>query len=55
MRAARTFLPILEWLPTYRWNDLRWDMQAGLTVGVMLVPQGMAYSLLAGLPPIYGL
>lgn len=55
MRAARTFLPILEWLPTYRWKDLRWDMQAGLTVAVMLVPQGMAYSLLAGLPPIYGL
>ncbi len=28
---------------------------AGLTVGIMLVPQGMAYALLAGLPPIYGL
>ncbi len=31
------------------------DLQAGITVGVMLVPQGMAYALLAGLPPIYGL
>ena len=31
------------------------DLSAGLTVGVMLIPQGMAYSMLAGLPPIYGL
>lgn len=30
-------------------------MIAGLTVGIMLVPQGMAYALLAGMPPIYGL
>ncbi len=30
-------------------------MAAGLTVGVMLIPQGMAYAMLAGLPPIYGL
>ena len=34
---------------------LQGDLSAGLTVGVMLVPQGMAYSMLAGLPPIYGL
>ncbi len=31
------------------------DLQSGLTVAIMLVPQGMAYGLLAGLPPIYGL
>jgi SulP family sulfate permease len=31
------------------------DLSAGLTVGVMLIPQGMAYAMLAGLPPIYGL
>lgn len=34
---------------------LRADLRAGLTVGVMLVPQGMAYAVIAGLPPIYGL
>jgi len=28
---------------------------AGLTVGVMLIPQGMAYAMIAGLPPVYGL
>lgn len=30
-------------------------MIAGVTVGVMLVPQSMAYAMVAGLPPIYGL
>src|SRR5690606_38250259 len=35
--------------------DLRGDVSAGLTVGIMLIPQGMAYAMLAGLPPIYGL
>lgn len=49
------YIPILEWLPRYKKSDLRGDLQAGLTVGIMLIPQGMAYALLAGLPPIYGL
>jgi sulfate permease, SulP family len=31
------------------------DMVAGITVGIMLVPQGLAYALLSSLPPIYGL
>lgn len=31
------------------------DLSAGLTVGVMLIPQGMAYAMIAGLPPVYGL
>ncbi|MBK7477955.1 MAG: solute carrier family 26 protein [Haliscomenobacter sp.] len=52
---ASTFFPISDWITQYRRQDFRWDAQAGLTVGVMLVPQGMAYGLLAGLPPIYGL
>lgn len=49
------YLPIAEWLPRYTKKEWLGDLQAGLTVGVMLVPQGMAYGLLAGLPPIYGL
>lgn len=52
---ARKFLPVLEWLPAYRSENLRGDLSAGLTVGVMLIPQGMAYAMIAGLPPIYGL
>lgn len=51
----KSYLPIAEWLPAYTRKDLGFDLIAGLTVGVMLVPQGMAYSLLAGMPPIYGL
>ncbi len=48
-------LPILRWLPRYDRRDLRSDLAAGLTVGAMLVPQAMAYALLAGLPPEVGL
>jgi len=36
-------------------DDFFGDISAGLTVGIMLIPQGMAYAMLAGLPPIYGL
>jgi SulP family sulfate permease len=51
----KNFLPILEWLPKYNKTLFKGDLSAGLTVGVMLIPQGMAYAMLAGLPPIYGL
>ncbi len=46
---------ITEWLPEYTADTLSADATAGLTVGVMLIPQGMAYAVIAGLPPIYGL
>lgn len=39
----------------YTRSTLTADLVAGLTVGVMLVPQSMAYAMLAGMPPIYGL
>ncbi|WP_420387444.1 SulP family inorganic anion transporter [Roseivirga sp.] len=51
----KQFLPILTWLPHYKKADLSGDLFAGLTVGIMLIPQGMAYALIAGLPPVYGL
>ena len=47
--------PALTWITRYQRGWLAGDLTAGLTVGVMLIPQGMAYALLAGLPPIYGL
>ncbi|MFW2381069.1 MAG: SulP family inorganic anion transporter [Acidimicrobiales bacterium] len=54
--SLRSLLPILSWGPSYnRERDLRSDLAAGLTVGAMLVPQAMAYALLAGLPPEIGL
>ena len=48
-------LPIAEWLPVYKRKDLVGDMMAGLIVAIMLVPQSMAYAMLAGLPPEIGL
>ena len=43
------------WWRSYTRADLGPDLSAGLTVGVLLVPQGMAYASLAGMPPITGL
>ena len=51
----KSILPILEWLPNYNKAWLKGDVGAGLTVGVMLIPQGMAYASIAGLPAVYGL
>lgn len=47
--------PAIDWIKNYKREWLSGDVSAGLTVGVMLIPQGMAYSMLAGLPPIHGL
>ncbi len=51
----KRFFPILTWLPGYQSGMFRGDLAAGLTVGVMLIPQAMAYALIAGMPPVYGL
>ena len=51
----KRYLPILDWLPKYKKAYWAGDVSAGITVGVMLIPQGMAYALIAGLPPVYGL
>lgn len=66
--APPGILPINTWLPKfgisrpplltvcrYQFADFRGDLLAGLTVAAVLIPQGMSYSVLAGLPPIYGL
>ncbi|MBB3700938.1 sulfate permease [Flammeovirga yaeyamensis] len=48
-----TIIP--SWLKGYKKEFLSGDLSAGITVGIMLIPQGMAYASLAGLPPVYGL
>ncbi|WP_078553514.1 SulP family inorganic anion transporter [Bacillus alkalicellulosilyticus] len=49
------WIPAFDWISTYSRDDLRGDMSAGLIVAIMLIPQGMAYAMLAGLPPVVGL
>ena len=51
----RRWFPFLDWIPDYGRGDWMKDLPAGLTVGVILIPQGMAYAMIAGLPVVYGL
>ncbi|XP_035524037.1 sulfate anion transporter 1-like, partial [Morone saxatilis] len=50
------FFPVVSWLPKYKLREYIWgDTMSGVIVGIILVPQAIAYCLLAGVKPIYGL
>ncbi|MCB9893164.1 MAG: sulfate permease [Planctomycetes bacterium] len=51
----RRLLPFTDWLFHYKKRDLGGDLLAGVIVTIMLIPQSLAYAMLAGLPPEYGL
>ena len=51
----RRLLPFTDWLFHYKRRDLSGDLLAGVIVTIMLIPQSLAYAMLAGLPPEYGL
>jgi SulP family sulfate permease len=51
----RRYFPILEWIQDYNKTLFKGDLSAGITVAIMLIPQGIAYAMIAGLPPVYGL
>jgi SulP family sulfate permease len=51
----RRFFPIIEWLKSYSKQDFNGDAFAGVITAILLVPQGIAYAMLAGLPPQLGL
>jgi SulP family sulfate permease len=51
---SRVF-PFLRWLPLVNRQTVRSDLIAGLTGAVVVLPQGVAFAMIAGLPPVYGL
>uniref|UniRef100_A0A8C4ISY1 Solute carrier family 26 member 5 n=1 Tax=Dicentrarchus labrax TaxID=13489 RepID=A0A8C4ISY1_DICLA len=54
--AVFSFLPILTWLPSYPVKQYLFsDVVSGLSTGVVQLPQGLAYAMLAAVPPVYGL
>src|SRR5215472_13881037 len=52
---ARRFLPILGWIPAYRHEWLLPDLFAGVALWAVMVPEGMAYAGIVGVPPVMGL
>lgn len=52
--APRIF-PFLQWWPMVNRQTVKADLFAGLTGGIIVLPQGVAFAMIAGLPPIYGL
>jgi SulP family sulfate permease len=55
MYKILSYLPITQWLPGYRKMDATQDSLAAVIVTLMLIPQSLAYAMVAGLPPVYGL
>ena len=55
MHKVFTYLPITQWLPNYQKSDATQDSLAAVIVTLMLIPQSLAYAMVAGLPPVYGL
>ncbi|MGG5886458.1 SulP family inorganic anion transporter [Falsiroseomonas sp. HC035] len=54
-RRLQHLLPILDWAPRYTRGEAASDLFAAVIVTIMLVPQSLAYAMLAGLPPVVGL
>ncbi len=51
----KKWLPAADWIQNYNKKTFKSDLNAGLTIGIMLIPQGMGLAMIAGLPAIYGL
>lgn len=54
-KVLKKRLPIIQWLPYYNTNKLLQDTIAGTTVALTAIPQSIAYAVVIGLPPEYGL
>ena len=55
VKQIKKKVPIITWLPQYSLDFAISDVIAGVTVGLTVIPQGIAYALVANLPPQYGL
>ena len=55
MKSLQSYVPILDWLPSYQRSWLRTDLMAGLAVWAMTVPQVLAYAGIANVPAVYAL
>ncbi|MBY0443646.1 MAG: sodium-independent anion transporter, partial [Burkholderiales bacterium] len=55
LKSLSKLFPILHWLPLYQRKTFAGDLSASLIVAVLLIPQSIAYALLAGLPPQAGI
>lgn len=55
LQYAEDKLPIIGWLPRYNYRWIVNDIIAGLTIGLMLIPQGLSYAKIAEIPVEYGL
>ncbi|MDA0194592.1 MAG: SulP family inorganic anion transporter [Bacteroidetes bacterium] len=49
------YFPFIEWWPKVNSKSLKSDFLAGMTNAVIVLPQGVAFAIIAGLPPVYGL
>ena len=55
IKTIKSYFPILTWVADYQRDTLISDLLAAFIVTIMLIPQSLAYALLAGLPPEMGL
>src|SRR5437868_1062583 len=55
LKYVESLFPIARWIGRYNTSWLYGDVIAGLTAGAVVIPQGMAYAKVVGLPPEYGL
>ncbi|RZF40958.1 hypothetical protein LSTR_LSTR013213 [Laodelphax striatellus] len=56
VNVVLSLFPILKWLPRYKWKtEFHQDVISGITVGILHIPQGLAYSSLGLVPPVVGI
>src|SRR5512139_2975721 len=53
--SLKKFFPPLQWWPSVNRRSMRADIMAGITGATIVLPQGVAFAIIAGLPPEYGL